>query len=571
MSEFDTVVRENIAGAFSLDVSGHGAAELTLTGDASLTLTGWDADTTLYQRLRVQIVQDGTGGHSFDWANTNGHWTEFPADSALLDSQPGDTSLQFYAITTDGGATVWLEPIGLAYTMGCLYAQTVEADIPATSAGGSALVGHSFAIVGSVDLIRQSDNRRVAADWRHVASEPSSDVEIDFSFAVAAGDYKVRMTGQSSTPCVLSVSSSPWVSLVLSTDAALSLSPRLDFIGATGDVQWLWGDGSTPEDVTSGAEQTHTYGAAYSGNVTLRHRPGVTITRFDSPSDRWNFNTSTIAALTGLTYLRLDGTQVSGDVGAWAGLTGLTYLNASSTSVSGNVGQLATLTGLTELWLSASSVDGDIGQLTTMSALDSLYLNSTSASGDVGSLAAIPGIGTIQLSDSSASGDVAPLAAITGLRSFRVNNTAVNGDVVAFNGMTTLVAVQAQNTGITGNIDSFNTNTLLSILEVNNTAIAGSVSLLNTLGSLTIFRANNTSVTGDPSVVSTASAATLTTFVYLFVGVLPTGPQLDQVITDLAGAASINGTLSIAGTNPPITNTAGVTTLQGRGWTVATN
>ncbi len=566
-----TVTRDNISGAATLDVAAHSAAELTLTGNiTALTLSGWDTDNTIYQEIHVQLIQDATGGRTFDWSSTTGTWVESPPDT--FDTTAGTTLLHFIAWSTDGGASVWLRPLGVAYSSDCLYAQTVEADVPATSAGGAATVSHSFSIVGSVDLIRQSDGRRVVADWRHVtATDPSSAVEIDFASAVAAGEFKVRVTGQSSIACVLSVSVSEWIYINLSAGAANSLSPRVDFVGPAGNAQWIWGDGSAPEDVTSGAEMTHAYGATYTGPVLLRYRRGVRFTRFESPSDRWNFDTSAISTMTDLTFLRLDGTQVSGDVGNLAGLTALTVFYGFSSSMSGDVGALSGLSSLVQLWLFSTGVTGDISQLTSISTLDNLNLANTTVSGDVGTLSAIPGIGTIQLSNTGVSGDIAPLSAVTALREFRVNDTGVTGDIAAFAAMTTLTAVQLQNTSATGAIDSLALSTGLTVIEINGTTIAGSVDSLAGLGSLINFRVNNTGVTGNPSVVSGASAGTLRIFTYLFVGALPTAPQLDQVITDLAAGTITGGTLNVSGTNPAITNTAGVATLQGRGWTVAHN
>jgi hypothetical protein len=108
-----SVLRANITGAATANIAGRGAAELTLTGNVtSLTISGWDTDTTKIQRVRFRIVQDTTGGRTFTPSGVNGTWLETPPST--LPSTASATVLQFYAVTTDGGTTVWLEPLGIA-------------------------------------------------------------------------------------------------------------------------------------------------------------------------------------------------------------------------------------------------------------------------------------------------------------------------------------------------------------------------------------------------------------------------------------------------------------------------
>ena len=65
---------------------------------------------------------------------------------------------------------------------------------------------------------------------------------------------------------------------------------------------------------------------------------------------------------TSLTYLNLDSTSVSGDIGAVSALTSLTNLNLGGTSVSGDIGAVSALTSLTYLRLDSTSVSGDIAR-----------------------------------------------------------------------------------------------------------------------------------------------------------------------------------------------------------------
>lgn len=95
----------NITGAASTSVAAAGSLELTLTGNlTSLTFTGWPVG---YHRVRVTVVQDATGGRTFTPTTITGTWVAPPADPKVTTAN--SVQAQFYALSTDGGATVWLE------------------------------------------------------------------------------------------------------------------------------------------------------------------------------------------------------------------------------------------------------------------------------------------------------------------------------------------------------------------------------------------------------------------------------------------------------------------------------
>jgi len=105
------VLRQNITGAATVDVTNREAAELTLTGNVTgLTMTGFEADTTQLQRVRVIIRQDATGGRTFATGGiTGGVW---PGTApTITNTAANGISLQFWASTIDGGTTILLEPI----------------------------------------------------------------------------------------------------------------------------------------------------------------------------------------------------------------------------------------------------------------------------------------------------------------------------------------------------------------------------------------------------------------------------------------------------------------------------
>lgn len=121
------VLSASITGAASESIAGGSALDLTLTGDVtSLALTGWTAGS--FQRIRVQVVQDGTGGHAFDWRDVTGTWAAEHTDPT--DTTAGAVMAQFYAVSTDGGTTVWLEPVNPTPTADALVENSAEASTP---------------------------------------------------------------------------------------------------------------------------------------------------------------------------------------------------------------------------------------------------------------------------------------------------------------------------------------------------------------------------------------------------------------------------------------------------------
>ncbi len=569
-----TVARENISGAATLDVTGHDAAELTITGNvASLAFTGWDADTDLYQRVRVQLIQDATGGRTLDWRDVAGNWVESPPDSLPLDAS--GTTLQFYAITTDGGTTVWLEPIGIQYGPGCAYMLANDAAVPAVSAGGTVTINHSYSHVASVELIEVATGQRVLADYRRaVATDPSSAILIDFTTAAAAGTWLAVVSGIASQPCALDVSAdSEWDSIVLSVNNAASVTPRILHDGAASDVQWLWGDGSAPEDVTTNTNITHNYAPNYTGDVVLRFKRNVRFDAIDLLSESaWDFDVSALSPLVDMTFVRLQGTNVTGSPSAFETMPNLDVLNLALTNVSGSINGVAGLTSLTQLIINGTSISGDVGAVSALMALTSFDGYNTPLSGDIAQLAALTNLTQLRLFNTSVSGDVSSLATLTSLSLLVIYNANLTGDVNPLSALTSLTQVQLQNqAGITGDMSGFAAATGLTLLHLGDTGVSGDIANLAPLTALTGLHLTSTAVTGDPSVPVAAAVAQLDTFEFNSVIPAPAVGDLDNVLAVLAAGSVSGGLLDLAGTNPAITNTAAVTTLQGRGWTVLVN
>jgi hypothetical protein len=104
----------------------------------------------------------------------------------------GNAGTPFFDTTTNGpvfwSGTAWISPGGTT---------TVSVAVPAVTAGGFVTIDHPFTIVGSVELVNLTSGRCVRADWLHVTpTDPSSNIQIEFSAAWAAGTWVARITGQ---------------------------------------------------------------------------------------------------------------------------------------------------------------------------------------------------------------------------------------------------------------------------------------------------------------------------------------------------------------------------------------
>jgi hypothetical protein len=443
-----TVLRANITGAATANVSGRGAAELTLTGNVTgLTISGWDTDNTKYQRVRFQIKQDATGNRAFAWAGVNGTWLETPPST--LDTTSGASSLQFYASTTDGGTTVWLEPIGLAYAEPCVYMQVAETTLPAVAAGGQATISHSYATVYGCELIEVATGQHVVPDWKRVTpTAATSDLAVTFTNAIASGQYKAQVAGLASQPCVLTVTASEWLQVTLAVTAATTLTPTVSWTGGNASsVQWVWGDGTitTP---TSGTATSHTYGSAYTGNVVLRWRRGTTITLLQTlGTAAWTYNLRAISNLTGLTNYAGFGTGITGDLAAFTPMTSLAVISVPGLAITGNLVALpatATTVNLSD----AANVTGNLSVFSGRPMVV-IGVHHTNVTGDLSAVAGMAAtLNNLQLSATATTGDITTLAGFGLMSTLAVDQTSIVGDPsIAIASMAQLKVFQFYNMG----------------------------------------------------------------------------------------------------------------------------
>ncbi len=501
-------------------VDGHSRIDLVLGADLTteLALTNWDPTSGMQQEVVVHVIQDATGGRLFDWEKVVGTWREYPPPVADLEVDPDGTTLIFRAWTDDDGVTVNLEPIGVIYANECRSVQVSVADVPAVAVAGSLQFGREFSPFADCVLTDLNAGDRVVPDWRFTTpGDLSSDIEVSFDPLIvpfAAGDYQLVMWGEAD-PCDLTPTLvSEWIPFLMpfTVGAGQTLTPHIDRPTPNGDgrVQFIWDDGSAPEnDAVTGATP-HTYVAAQSGTVILRHRPGITLSRFDISGDPFFVTTEAVSDA----FPELD-----------------TVLMRSSVTQTGDVSAFADHPQLRLLYVNDSPITGAIAA--NLPLWPNLIDLVTDRSDVVTDLAAFSGnsqfTGGISIGDSNSFGDVANLASETSSRRLNLSNNPL----------------------ITGNLETS-----------------------ATLTQLTLFQIRGTDATGDPTVVLAATPLVNQVELGDNNATYPVAIVDEILRILAQDHAVSNGTLRLEGDNPAPTGGAGnadLVTLQGRGWTVIHN
>ena len=232
---------------------------------------------------------------------------------------------------------------------------------------------------------------------------------------------------------------------------------------------------------------------------------------------------------TQLQFLALGNTGVTGSVEPLASCTELTTLSLPSTAVAGSVAELRTLTRLTRLTLSGTGVSGSVqtlgSPLTLLSHLDlsgtpvqgalslggcsaltHLDLTATSVSGSIEWLGGCSLLKTISLPGTSVSGSIAPLGALGDLWTLDLSEVGagVSGSVEALASCTALRTLQLPGCGVSGSVEALASCTALTHLALARTSVGGRVGPLAGLAQLTVLTLTDTSAAG--SVDSLASS-----------------------------------------------------------------
>eukprot|EP01043_Picozoa_sp_COSAG02_P063454 COSAG02_NODE_9004_length_2363_cov_6.127539_1_plen_738_part_01 len=246
---------------------------------------------------------------------------------------------------------------------------------------------------------------------------------------------------------------------------------------------------------------------------------------------------SSLAAMTGMTQLGLPGTAVTGDLSSLAAMTSMTVLRLVGTAVTGDLRSLAAMTGMTQLWLRDTAVTGDLSSLAAMASMTGMSLGNTAATGDLSSLAAMTSMTWLELYDTAVTGDLRSLAAMTGVTVLLLDGTAVTGDLRSLAAMAGMTQLRLYRTAVTGDLSSLAAMAGMTELHLYDTAVTGDLSSLAAMTSMTQLGLRGTAVTGDLS-----SLAAMTSMTVLVLG-------RTAVTGDLSSLAAMTGmtVLSLSG------------------------
>ncbi len=295
-----------------------------------------------------------------------------------------------------------------------------EQSIIAPLSGAIVCAGATFSVVAGSEVNVASVS--INADGTH-AVEPDGSA---CSAGVWSYDYTVTCPdGQMTTSTVSGVLSTAPVELArFSTDQAAGTDIEILLIlGLGGNYNVDWGDGTISSGVASGALATHTYPAAFSGDVVVTASACEFVTSFFSVQGAWNFNIADLPS-TLETFENAGSNTTFGDIADLpAGLT--FYRNAGNNTTTGDIAGLPAT-------LESFNNDGDnttFGDIANLPSGMTLFFNSgdNTTTGDIGNLPS--GLVSFQnTGDNTTFGDISNLPA--GMTFYRnAGDNTTTGDI----------------------------------------------------------------------------------------------------------------------------------------------
>ncbi len=390
----------------------------------------------------------------------------------------------------------------------------------------------------------------------------------------------------------------------LAVTGATTLTIQINTTGVGYTVDW--GD-ATSNTVTDNATASHTYGSAYTGNVTITVACGLSqVTAITSMTGEWSFNLTALSQFPSITsFTATTGNLTTGDIANLpAGLTyyyntgsnttsgsiaslpaGLTlYANTGSNTTSGNIASLPA--GLTYYNNQGSNTtSGNIASLpagltyhintgsnTTSGSIASLpagltYYNNAGSNTTSGSIASLPAGLTLYANTGSntTSGNIASLPA--GLTYYNnAGSNTTSGSIASLPAGLTFYANTGSNT-TSGNIASLPAG-LTYYSNAGSNTTSGSIASLPA-GLTVYYNTGSNTVTAAIARTFPANSRQLYSRVTTW-----TSGQVDALLINAAATTwATEKLINIGGTNAARTaaSNAAVVTLTGMGVTVTTN
>jgi hypothetical protein len=203
-----------------------------------------------------------------------------------------------------------------------------------------------------------------------------------------------------------------------------------------------------------------------------------------------------LADMTGLAYLRLDGTAASGRLIDLADLTSMAHLDLAETAVTGSLADITGLTSMAELDLHDTAITGSLADLAGMTGMTDLRLYHTAVTGSLADLSRMTSLEELYLFSSQSLGDDLEMA--------------ITGSLADLAGMTGMTHLYLMHTRVTGNLADLSGMAFMKELYLTGTAVSGdAVALLAALPRLNHHKFEFTSCSSFPCGSDTPCVADL--------------------------------------------------------------
>lgn len=381
-------------GAVVLDPRGLDSIDLVLNANlTSIAWAGWEGDTQVSQHVRVQIVQDATGGWTVDPDMIDGTWV--PTEPTVTNLTADDHSLHFEAFTNDDGTQVWLhpwgeEPIDLGWV-------TID-----------------LAVVGATDLtfLGRDDTAGDTTDSEILWGDGASDVMDNSN---KAHTYATPFTGN----------------VQIRHRPATTIN-RLQFGGAD---QASWQFNLNVLSGLTGITNLSGFRTGIFGDITsLTTMTGLSFLQLGQSAVSGDIsNLSTLP----LTFIQLDFTAVNGPIGSLQGMPGLTSAQLSDTLITGSLADIATKTNWQFFYIGNTAITGDIASMIGNVGLRQFRIYDTAITGNISTLGTWTALQGFSAFNTQVQGDinVIAVASVPTLNLINYHTNLVESTVVELDNM----------------------------------------------------------------------------------------------------------------------------------------
>lgn len=254
----------------------------------------------------------------------------------------------------------------------------------------------------------------------------------------------IRTVGEDKT-LILRETTTPPVNepppVLFKASATTTLTPLFDF---SGTLTYAIND---EDAVSMTTEVESSFAVDYNDTISFTFSDYNSCTKINLNGDALTRDAATWTLPTGLLYLDISGTDVSGSVSALTLPSGLLELNISGTDVTGSVTGWSLPENLTVYNVSSTSLSGDLSGVSFPSSLTIFAINGTNITGSYTSFSLPSSLTVLKFNDTSCYGTVSGWTLPDGLTDFYISNTEMGGDVSGLNMPDELVNFSAGNSG----------------------------------------------------------------------------------------------------------------------------